>query len=78
MASLAKFIEELQELERQYPGSEVFFGGYYRDMALVNCRIVTRRLTKERKGVRWVSEKAKTVAFVVEPAGSNDVLPKVR
>lgn len=68
MASLAKFIEELQELERQNPGSEIFLGTQFGDAAFERYQIVQRRVgAKIYKGIRWISARSKKLAFIIEP-----------
>lgn len=72
MASLAKYIEELQELERQHPGSQIFIGDQHATAAFENYRIVQRQVSKKVwKGIRWISAKSKLTAFVVLPGRQN-------
>ena len=68
MASLAKLIEELQEIERQHPGSQIFHGTQFGEAAFENYQIVQRQVSKKVwKGIRWISTKSKLTAFVIEP-----------
>jgi hypothetical protein len=69
VASLRKYIEDLQAFEAQHPGTEVLFGTVDGECAFSDYQIAQRRVTKKeyRGGVRFVSNRAKTAALVVEP-----------
>lgn len=68
MASLQKFIDELQALENANPGSEIFLGERFGTAAFEKFGVVQRRLgAKVWKGIRWISDRSKKVAFVIEP-----------
>lgn len=68
MASLQKFIDELQALENANPGSEIFLGDRDGACAFAKFGVVQRRIGKKVwKGIRWISDRSKTVAYVLEP-----------
>jgi hypothetical protein len=72
MISVAQLIEQLQEIERRVPGSQIMLGersgdGAYENFGINQRQVTTRVWRGIGLAMRWVGKRAGRTVFVLEP-----------